>query len=56
MLNKIKAALIHFYEAIVKSQQRRADFFILNNMTDVELRDIGICRGEIRERYYANEK
>lgn len=56
MLNKIKAALLHFHKAIVKSQQRRADFFILHHMTDAELRDIGVCRGEIKERYYANEK
>ncbi len=53
MLQKLKAALIHFHKAIVKSQQRRADFFILQNMTDAELNDIGISRGEIKERYYA---
>ena len=53
MLQKLKAAIMHFHRAIVKSQQRRADFFILTHMTDAELRDIGISRGEIKERYYA---
>ena len=53
MLQKLKAALIHFHKAIVKSQQRRADIFILTHMTDAELRDIGISRGEIKERCYA---
>ena len=53
MLQKLKAAIMHFHRAIVKSQQRRADFFILTHMTDAELRDISISRGEIKERYYA---
>ena len=55
MLQKLKAAILRFHQGIVKSQQRRADFFILQNMTDAELRDIGVARGEIRERYYAKD-
>ena len=53
MLQKLKAFAKHIAMSIVKSQQRRADFFILTHMTDAELRDIGISRGEIKERYYA---
>ena len=36
-------------KAIMESQQRRADYWILQNMTDRELHDIGIGRGQIRE-------
>lgn len=36
-------------KAIMDSQQRRADYWILMNMTDRELHDIGIARGQIRE-------
>ncbi|UAW59013.1 hypothetical protein CRP212_gp47 [Roseobacter phage CRP-212] len=36
-------------KAIMESQQRRADYWILMNMTDRELHDIGIARGQIRE-------
>lgn len=53
MLQKLKVAILRFHQGIVKSQQRLADFFILQNMTDAELRDIGISRGGIKERYYA---
>lgn len=37
---------------IQEAQQRRADYFILTHMTDKELKDIGIGRSEIRERFY----
>ena len=33
-------------------QQRRADYYILMNMSDRELRDLGIGRSEIRQRLY----
>ena len=36
-------------KAIMESQQRRPDYWILQNMTDRELHDIGIARGQIRE-------
>jgi len=38
--------------SIQEAQQRRADYFILTHMTDKELKDIGIGRSEIRERFY----
>ena len=37
------------FKAIQKTQQSRADLWLLNNMSNRELRDIGISRGEIRE-------
>jgi len=36
------------WAAIEEGQQRRADYWILNNLDDRELRDLGISRGEIR--------
>lgn len=60
MLKKLKSAystllsiFMNLHHGIAKSQQRRADYFILNHMTDAELRDIGISRGEIKERFYS---
>lgn len=37
------------FKAIQRTQQSRADLWLLNNMSNRELRDIGISRGEIRE-------
>ena len=38
----------NFLASLQKAQQARADYWILTNMSDKELRDIGIARGEIR--------
>lgn len=40
-----KKALLNFQ----KNQQRRADWYILQNMSDKDLKDIGITRGEISD-------
>jgi uncharacterized protein YjiS (DUF1127 family) len=40
-------------KAIQKNQQRRADYWILMNMSDKELHDMGISRGEIRQKVYS---
>lgn len=37
---------------IQESQQRRADYWILMNMPDKELHDMGISRGEVYNRVY----
>jgi len=37
------------YAFIKKSQERKTAHWQLNNMTDKELRDIGISRGQIEE-------
>jgi len=37
-----------FLASLQKAQQARADYWILTNMSDKELRDIGIARGDIR--------
>ena len=38
--------------AIQESQQRRADYNILINLSDRELKDLGIGKSEIREKIY----
>ena len=40
------------YNAIVRTQERRAAYWQLNNLTDKELRDIGVTRGEIWDAAY----
>jgi uncharacterized protein YjiS (DUF1127 family) len=37
-----------FLAGLQKAQQARADYWILSNMSDKDLHDIGISRGEIR--------
>ena len=39
-------------KTIQKNQQRRADYWILMNLSDKELHDMGISRGEIRQKVY----
>jgi uncharacterized protein YjiS (DUF1127 family) len=39
-------------KAIQKNQQRRANYWILMNLSDKELHDMGISRGEIRQKVY----
>ena len=41
---------------IQESQQRRADYWVLQNMCDKELHDMGISRGEIYNRVYGKEQ
>ena len=41
---------------IQNHQQRRADYWVLQNMSNKELHDIGISRGEIYNRVYGNEQ
>ena len=40
--------------SIQETQQRRADLYILINMSNKELKDIGIGRSEIRQRIYGS--
>ena len=39
-------------KTLQESQQRRADYWILQNLSDSELRDIGITRSEIAHTVY----
>ena len=41
---------------IQKNQQRRADYWILMNMSDKDLHDMGISRGEVYNRVYGESK
>ena len=40
------------FKKIQENQQRRADYWILMNMSDKELHDMGISRGEVRQKVY----
>lgn len=51
MLEKLKAWIANIVLALMEYQQRRADYFILVNMTDNQLKDIGTTRGEIKARF-----
>ena len=53
MLEKLKAWIANIVLALMEYQQRRADYFILANMTDNQLKDIGTTRCELKARFYA---
>jgi len=53
MLEKLKAWIANIVLTFMEYQQRRADFFILANMTDDQLKDIGTTRCELKARFYA---
>lgn len=40
------------WKAIQESQQRRADYYLLTSMSDRQLKDMGLTRGELRYRIY----
>ena len=48
MITLIIKTFTDFLASLQKAQQARADYWILTNMSDKELHDIGIARGEIR--------
>lgn len=59
MLTKLFAVLVHAFtgesatiKKIQELQQRRVDYWQLKNLSDKELRDIGISRGEIYDKVY----
>ncbi len=51
-MNYVLNRLNRFWNSIEKNQQRRADYWILQNMSDKQLKDMGISRGEIYSRIY----
>ena len=44
-----------FLNRLQQGQMRRVQYWQLHNMSDAMLKDIGITRGEIRDRFY-NQK
>lgn len=54
-MNYIMQYLRRLLKTIQDNQQRRADYWLLMNMTNKELQDIGISRGEINKVIYQDE-
>jgi uncharacterized protein YjiS (DUF1127 family) len=54
-MNYIMQYLRKLLKTIQDNQQRRADYWLLMNMTNKELQDIGISRGEINKVIYQDE-
>ena len=51
MLNFLKRV----FQAIEEAQQKRADYKLLQMLSDRELRDLGIGRSQIRDVIYGEE-
>lgn len=43
------------FELFIEYQQKRADYMILKMLSDKELRDIGLTRGELRSTVYGTD-
>jgi len=54
IMNYVMNGLHRIWKSIQRSQQRRADYWILHNLTDKELNDMGVSRGEIRHKVYGD--
>ena len=50
MLEKLKAWIANIVLAVQEAQQRKAEYIVLSGLTDRELKDIGLTRGEIKHR------
>jgi uncharacterized protein YjiS (DUF1127 family) len=46
--------LKNIFHKIAEAQEKRAQYWMLQNLSDKELRDIGIGRGQIREAIYGD--
>ncbi len=54
-LKAVAKFFISVGNSLAKAQQKRADYYLLNNMSDKQLKDIGITRGEIKQRFYGTD-
>ena len=45
-----------FIKALQDSQMRRVQYWQLVNMSDSALRDIGVTRGEIKQKFYSKDQ
>ena len=52
MIKNVKKFASRAWGLHVERQQRRADYWLLQNMSTKDLCDIGITPGEIRQRIY----
>ena len=44
------------FKKLQHNQMRRAEYWQLHNMSDKMLKDIGMTRGEIQDKFYLQEK
>jgi uncharacterized protein YjiS (DUF1127 family) len=52
IMNYVFASLNGIFKSIQKSQQQRANYWLLQNMSDRQLKDMGIYRGEIHHKVF----
>lgn len=50
MIERLKAWVANILLKIAEGQQRRVDYYLLSNMTDYQLKDMGLTRGELKNR------
>ena len=52
MTQKIKSAWHNFLQRRREYNRKKVDYYLLMNMTDRELQDIGVNRSEIKQRVF----
>jgi uncharacterized protein YjiS (DUF1127 family) len=50
MIEKLKAWVANIVLKIIEGRQRKVDYYLLNNLSDYQLRDMGLTRGELKQR------
>lgn len=43
-----------FIIKVAKMQERRAAYYLLQSLSDRQLKDMGVTRGELRQRVYSD--
>ena len=50
MIEKLKAWVANILLKIAEGQQRKSDYYLLHTLTDYQLKDMGLTRGELKNR------
>jgi uncharacterized protein YjiS (DUF1127 family) len=50
MIEKLKAWVANIVLKMIEGRQRKVDYYLLNNLSDYQLRDMGLTRGELKQR------
>lgn len=43
-----------FITKVAKMQERRAAYYLLQSLSDRQLKDMGVTRGELRQKVYSD--
>jgi uncharacterized protein YjiS (DUF1127 family) len=50
MIEKLKAWVANIVLKIIEGRQRQVDYYLLTTLSDYQLKDMGLTRGELKQR------